>query len=215
VESARRIQSVLRPEDSVARFGGDEFVLLCEAMGQHAASELADRLVRAFEAPMALAGTTCRVGVSVGFALADRPGTTTEELVAAADERMYRHKRRAQSVAGSGPARGDKQPIRARTSPVGTAGDYQLTLYVAGAGTRSDLALQDVERLCEEHLPPGAYVLTPVDVLEAPELAAAAHVLVTPTLVRDRPLPALRVVGDLSSTSRIAEALDLPRSTHG
>ena len=92
--------------------------------------------------------------------------------------------------------------------------EYQFTLYVSGTSPRSAAAQQDLDRVCAEHLPAGAYAITCVDVLEALDEADAARILVTPTLVRTKPPPALRVVGDLSGTGLLAHALGLPGSSH-
>lgn len=91
--------------------------------------------------------------------------------------------------------------------------EYQFTLYVSGTSAVSAAAKQSLDRLCAEHLPAGAYAITSVDVLEALDEADAARILVTPTLVRTQPPPVLRVVGDLSGTSRLAEALGLSRNS--
>ncbi len=87
--------------------------------------------------------------------------------------------------------------------------EYQFTLYVSGTSAISAAAKQNLDRFCAEHLPAGAYSITPVDVLEALDEADAAHILMTPTLIRTRPSPVLRVIGDLSATGLLAEALGL------
>lgn len=93
------------------------------------------------------------------------------------------------------------------------AEEYQFTLYVSGTGAVSAAAKRNLDRFCAEHLPDGAYAITSVDILEALDEADAARILVTPTLIRTQPPPVLRVIGDLSGTSRLAEALGLPRPT--
>ena len=88
--------------------------------------------------------------------------------------------------------------------------DYRFTLYVAGASPSSRVAVESLRRLCEERLTPGQYAIEVVDVLEALEESDEARVLVTPTVVRRLPLPVLRVVGDLSATTKVADAFGLP-----
>ncbi len=90
--------------------------------------------------------------------------------------------------------------------------DYQFrfTLYVAGASPRSSTAAQHLRHLCDDRLAPGRYQITVIDVLQAPAEADADRVLMTPTVVRTRPLPIVRVMGDLSATTKIADALGLP-----
>ncbi|HEX8361703.1 MAG TPA: circadian clock KaiB family protein [Longimicrobium sp.] len=85
----------------------------------------------------------------------------------------------------------------------------RLVLYVAGDTPRSRSARATLQWLAEGE--PGT-VTEVVDVVEAPERADAARVLLTPTLVREEPLPQRRVVGDLGAGARVAEALGLTRA---
>ncbi len=99
IEAARRIRAALRPSDSAARFGGDEFVLVCESMDRAAAEKLATRLTAAFREPMLVDGAAVTIGVSVGFALTNDPASTSASVLVAADQAMYRHKRRPHPTA--------------------------------------------------------------------------------------------------------------------
>lgn len=94
VEVARRIEAVIRPSDTAAHLGGDEFVVLCEGIDEDAATALSGRVGRAFETPMHLEGADVTVGVSVGLAITSDPDTLPAELVAEADHAMYRVKQR-------------------------------------------------------------------------------------------------------------------------
>jgi circadian clock protein KaiB len=84
-----------------------------------------------------------------------------------------------------------------------------LRLYVAGSTPQSSRAIRNLKALCEIHLP-GRYVLTVVDLYAQPELAREDQIVVAPTLIRQSPRPARRIVGDLSNTDRVLAALDLP-----
>lgn len=88
--------------------------------------------------------------------------------------------------------------------------NYQLTLYLAGPGGQSQRMQRDLRRLCELRLPHGDYAIDIVDVLEDVHAADAARILVTPTIVRSRPLPTLRVMGGVSVSDELADALGLP-----
>ncbi|HEV2149742.1 MAG TPA: circadian clock KaiB family protein [Longimicrobiaceae bacterium] len=91
-------------------------------------------------------------------------------------------------------------------------GPVRFTLYVAGDSPRSRQAVANLRHICESELEPDCE-FTVVDVTETPERAEAARILTTPTLVREAPVPARRVTGDLSDLQRVATALGLqPRS---
>jgi circadian clock protein KaiB len=83
----------------------------------------------------------------------------------------------------------------------------QLTLYVAGTSGLSARAIHDTRRMCDLHLT-GEYELAVLDL----SAAGPDRVVAAPTLVRNRPLPELQLVGDLSDTHRVLVALDLERS---
>ena len=95
-EVATRIQRTLRPEDTVARFGGDEFTVLCEAVGGVLeAVGVADRLQRELAEPVYAGGAELRLSASIGIAMAE-PGDDMNgsRLVEDADAAMYRAKER-------------------------------------------------------------------------------------------------------------------------
>jgi diguanylate cyclase (GGDEF)-like protein len=92
VEAARRIESVIRPSDTAAHLGGDEFVLLCEGIDDEAAAAVASRVSAAFDSPMAFDGVEVSVGMSVGIAVTTDPDVVPSDLVAEADHAMYRAK---------------------------------------------------------------------------------------------------------------------------
>jgi circadian clock protein KaiB len=88
---------------------------------------------------------------------------------------------------------------------------YTLTLFVSGASDSSALAIANVRKICDEHLI-GRHRLSIVDLNQEPTLAAEHHVLATPTLIKDFPLPSRMLVGDMSDHMRILLALDVPGS---
>jgi diguanylate cyclase (GGDEF)-like protein/PAS domain S-box-containing protein len=95
-EVAARIQRTLRPEDTVARFGGDEFTVLCESVGGVLeAVGVADRLQREIEQPLRAGGAELRLSASIGIAMAE-PGeeSNCSRLLEDADAAMYRAKER-------------------------------------------------------------------------------------------------------------------------
>jgi circadian clock protein KaiB len=86
--------------------------------------------------------------------------------------------------------------------------NYQIKLYITGLTSRSQRAVATLRRLCETELS-GRYDLLVVDVLEKPELAERDKVLATPTVIKERPEPQRRIIGDLSDANRVLDALDL------
>jgi diguanylate cyclase (GGDEF)-like protein/PAS domain S-box-containing protein len=96
---ARALQAALRPTDTLARFGGDEFVVLCEGLGdEQDVLPLVSRLSAALEDPFLLDDGEVAVTASIGVATA-RPGdgTDAEALVRDADIAMYRAKERGRA----------------------------------------------------------------------------------------------------------------------
>ena len=95
---AHRLDSSLRAGDVVARFGGDEFVVLAMVEGPEHARMVADRLLDEIAHPVAIGGHTVEVSASVGIALPSN-GQDGDALVRDADVAMYRAKQRGRSRA--------------------------------------------------------------------------------------------------------------------
>jgi circadian clock protein KaiB len=77
-----------------------------------------------------------------------------------------------------------------------------LRLYVAGTAPNSLRAVANVTAICEQHFASG-HELEIVDILAHPARAMADGVIVTPTLIKLRPLPLQRIIGNLSDTSQV------------
>ena len=91
---------------------------------------------------------------------------------------------------------------------------YHLKLYITGPTPRSRRAIDNLRRICEEQFA-NDYSLEIIDVLDTPMLAEEAQILATPTVVKDSPPPARRIIGDLSDTGQVLLGLDLPARGHG
>jgi diguanylate cyclase (GGDEF)-like protein/PAS domain S-box-containing protein len=92
--AAKRLRAASREADTVARIGGDEFsVVLSRTARAEDAVMVAERMVRAFSAPVVVGGKSCQVGISIGIALYPANGTDADTLVAGADGAMYSAKR--------------------------------------------------------------------------------------------------------------------------
>ncbi|MFZ1640342.1 MAG: circadian clock KaiB family protein [Candidatus Contendobacter sp.] len=83
-----------------------------------------------------------------------------------------------------------------------------MRLYVAGGAPNSVQAIANLEAICQQYLK-GHYQLEIVDVFEQPLRALADGVIVTPSLTKLSPLPAVQVVGNLSDKNKVLLALGL------
>jgi diguanylate cyclase (GGDEF)-like protein/PAS domain S-box-containing protein len=96
MDVAARLRGVSGEHDTVARFGGDEFVILCEALeDREALTSLAQRIMASFEEPFEVDGETFHIGVSIGVATVDEELASAEELLSDADFAMYLAKARS------------------------------------------------------------------------------------------------------------------------
>ncbi len=92
VQIAARLDEALRPADTVARFGGDEFAVLCEDMAEEQDGvAIAERALAALAQPFGVAGRELAVTVSIGVALST-PASSAESLLRDGDVAMYRAK---------------------------------------------------------------------------------------------------------------------------
>lgn len=88
---------------------------------------------------------------------------------------------------------------------------YILRLYITGQTPKSERAIENLRRICEEELD-GQYQMVIIDVLERPQLAEDEKILATPTLIKELPPPLRRIIGDLSDTEKVLLGLELRRS---
>jgi diguanylate cyclase (GGDEF)-like protein len=102
VSVAQRLQREVRDGDTVARFGGDEFVVLCEDLANdQIAAPLARRLAEAIAKPVTAGGRLLEVRASVGVVIERDPSIEPEALIARADAAMYTEKHRGGRRASS------------------------------------------------------------------------------------------------------------------
>ena len=108
-----------------------------------------------------------------------------------------------------------KPGVKARTKPAAAPGRpfWDLRLYVAGQTPKSITAMNNLRRICEEHLE-GKYRIQVIDLVKNPHLARGDQIVAIPTLVRSVPEPLRRMIGDLSSTERVLVGLDVRPATN-
>ena len=92
VEVAQRVRSIIRARDTLARMGGDEFVVLANTNEPGDAASLADKLVAEIGRPSVIAGQELRVSASIGIAMYSSGNAEQQDLLKNADAAMYHAK---------------------------------------------------------------------------------------------------------------------------
>lgn len=85
---------------------------------------------------------------------------------------------------------------------------YLLRLYVSRSTVKSKAAVENIQRVCEEHLK-GRYDLEVIDIQDQASLARDEQIIAVPTLIKRLPLPLQRLVGDMSDLDKVLLGLDL------
>lgn len=85
---------------------------------------------------------------------------------------------------------------------------YVLRLYVTGTTPQSIRAVENVKKICEEHLK-GRYELEVIDIYQQPSLAEGEQIIAAPTLVKKLPHPLRKMIGDMSNREKMLLGLDL------
>jgi circadian clock protein KaiB len=98
--------------------------------------------------------------------------------------------------------------------PVHSGERFLLRLYIAGQTPKSQMAVANLRKLCEEYLP-GRYDLDVVDLILNPKRARTDNIMAIPTLVRSLPTPIARIIGDLSDSDQVLLGLNIQRKAAG
>ena len=85
---------------------------------------------------------------------------------------------------------------------------YVLRLYITGMTPNSKRAVENVKKICEQHLQ-GRYDLEIIDIYQEPGLAEGAQIVAAPTLIKKLPIPLRKLIGDMSDTEKVLMGLDL------
>jgi diguanylate cyclase (GGDEF)-like protein len=97
VEAARRLSGVLRPSDTLSRFGGDEFTILCESLIESEAAGVAERIAEALTGSFEVNGQEVFLSASIGITVTRDPAARPDALLRDADAAMYQAKERGKS----------------------------------------------------------------------------------------------------------------------
>lgn len=83
-----------------------------------------------------------------------------------------------------------------------------LQLYVSGMSQKSMEAIENIKRLCNEHLK-DSFDLEIIDIYKHPEVASEQHIVFSPSLIKQLPLPKRTLIGNLDDTDKVVKALGI------
>lgn len=97
-EVATRLKSILRKGDTVARFGGDEFIILIQNVKDiDSINDIAKNILHSFEKPFVISGMECYITASIGIAIYPGDGEDVETLLKNSDLAMYKSKEKGRN----------------------------------------------------------------------------------------------------------------------
>ncbi|GAB4054677.1 circadian clock KaiB family protein [Spirosoma litoris] len=85
---------------------------------------------------------------------------------------------------------------------------WELRLYIAGNTPKSQTALSNLKKYCEEYLK-DKYIIEVIDLLVKPQLAEGDQIFAVPTLVKKVPEPIRKIIGDLSNEEKVLVGLNI------
>lgn len=94
------------------------------------------------------------------------------------------------------------------TDEVIMEGKLELTLYISGMSQKSMEAIRNIKWLCDTHLK-DAFELEIIDIYKNPKLALEQHIVFSPSLLKNLPLPKKTLVGTLSDTQKVLKSLGI------
>jgi len=99
-----------------------------------------------------------------------------------------------------------------KKKPTDNKEQFHLKLYVAGQTPKSIRAMDNLKKICEEHIKDG-YNIEVIDLVKNPQLAKGDEIFAVPTLVRQLPHPIRKIIGDLSNTEKTLVGLQIKTPT--
>ncbi|MCE7063808.1 circadian clock KaiB family protein [Dyadobacter sp. CY326] len=101
----------------------------------------------------------------------------------------------------------DIEPIGDNDNP-----QYVLRLFITGASINSRRAVVNVKQICEQYIK-GNYSLEIIDVYQQKTIAEKEQIIALPLLIKSKPLPARRLIGDMSDTQKVLKGLGISIGT--
>ncbi len=89
---------------------------------------------------------------------------------------------------------------------------YLLKLYITGASPNSAKAVNNIKNICDKYLK-DRYELEIIDIYQQPLLARTEQIIALPLLIKSSPLPAKRLIGNMSDMKKVLKGLDLTDNT--
>lgn len=86
--------------------------------------------------------------------------------------------------------------------------EFVLRLYVIGASSNSVRAITNMKKICETYIK-GRYSLEIIDVYQQKDKAESKQLIALPLLIKTRPFPERRLIGDMSDTDRVLRGLGI------
>lgn len=90
---------------------------------------------------------------------------------------------------------------------MGSENTYDLKLYICGSSMTSKQAETNLRNMCKEFLE-GNYTLEVIDVLKDTDRANADNILATPALIKAKPSPSIRIIGDISDSEAVLKCIE-------
>ncbi len=92
--------------------------------------------------------------------------------------------------------------------------EYQFKLFIAGISPGSVRAIENVREICDEYLN-GNYELEVIDIYQQRQLLKDMEIIAVPTLVRVKPVPEKRIIGDMKDKNNVVDVLEIMVKRHG
>jgi diguanylate cyclase (GGDEF)-like protein len=180
MEVAARIKEIAAPEDTVARFAGDEFAILRANAGHANAESFAREVLQSLSEPFVLEGSTrVVVGASIGIALIPGDATVVDEILKCADLALYRAKREGRSTLrffepAMDVAARERRSLELDLSQALSRGEFELhyqpVVKLAGTEICSFEALLRWRHPSRGYIPPSDFVPLAEDAKLIPEI---------------------------------------------